>query len=400
MDVTARRATVAAVCLLVVAFATPIQASPPLLWEANHETGDISEWQYRQGGGIYNSHTPPGTSDIRVHKAVARSGAQSLRLKITEARDGLKQGARMFRTWLKNDVEVEGLPDDGWYSAWYYFPRNYEPEVWWNIFQFKSKRDGGESLSMLSFNIGNLPDGSMEVYVYHSTQQRSLDPSVTVPIKVGQWVHIEAFLRQSTKQPGAINEDGRLEVWIDGVQTIVADGIPTEAEPESRIAWSVNNYTDDITPSTSVIYVDDAAISTTRVGAPACTITGTHGNDVLIGTPGPDVICGLSGDDEINGNGGGDLIIGGAGNDVIRGGPGADVLYGGNGRDVLYGGAGADELHGAYGSDELYGGWNNDVLIGERAADTLRGGKGDDWLIGGPGSDDVNGGPGDDRRGL
>ena len=248
---TARKAIAAVICAVAVTAASPISASSQVLWSADHETGDISQWEHRQGGGIYNSNTPPGTSDIRISPAVAHSGARSLRLKITEARDGLTQGARMFRTWLKNDVEVEALPDEGWYSAWYYFPRNYEPEVWWNIFQFKSKRDGGDSLSVLSFGVDNFPDGSMEIYVWHATERRSLNPTVTVPIPVGQWVHLEAFLRQSTREPGVIHDDGRIEVWVNGVRTIAEDGIPTEAEPMSRIAWSLNNYTDDITPSTS-----------------------------------------------------------------------------------------------------------------------------------------------------
>jgi CSLREA domain-containing protein len=67
--------------------------------------------------------------------------------------------------------------------------------------------------------------------------------------------------------------------------------------------------------------------------APACTITGTNGSDLLIGTPGADVLCGLNGDD---------LILGGNGNDILRGGKGKDVLIGGQGIDTLDGGQGKD----------------------------------------------------------
>jgi len=54
----------------------------------------------------------------------------------------------------------------------------------------------------------------------------------------------------------------------------------------------------------------DNAEITLYVGATACTIAGTTGNDQLEGTGGDDVICGLSGDDTINGRGGDDLIFG------------------------------------------------------------------------------------------
>ena len=69
--------------------------------------------------------------------------------------------------------------------------------------------------------------------------------------------------------------------------------------------------------------------------APACTITGTPGNDALVGTPGNDVLCGLGGDDRISGSGGDDVLLGGDGNDLLDGGAGADVIRGGGGRDTV-----------------------------------------------------------------
>ena len=73
---------------------------------------------------------------------------------------------------------------------------------------------------------------------------------------------------------------------------------------------------------------------------PACTITGTPGNDVLNGTPGDDVICGLGGNDTLIGNGGDDILLGGAGNDTLEGDDGNDTLDGGPGVDTCVQGTG------------------------------------------------------------
>jgi hypothetical protein len=87
------------------------------------------------------------------------------------------------------------------------------------------------------------------------------------------------------------------------------------------------------------------------VAAPACTIDGSAGGDVIVGTAGRDVICAKGGNDWIDPRGGDDLVIAGPGDDFVRGSAGADVAKGGLGRDYLVGGAGPDRLIGADGAD-------------------------------------------------
>lgn len=135
--------------------------------------------------------------------------------------------------------------------------------------------------------------------------------------------------------------------------------------------------------------------------APACTISGTPGDDVIAGTPGDDVLCGLEGNDRIDG---------GAGNDVLNGGPGDDTLSGGDGQDVatyetalegivadlLSGtasGEGSDLLAGV---EDLTGSPSDDVLTGTAAANTISGLGGTDLLFGGGGADTLLGGEGED----
>jgi Ca2+-binding RTX toxin-like protein len=104
---------------------------------------------------------------------------------------------------------------------------------------------------------------------------------------------------------------------------------------------------------------------------PACTITGTAGNDTLNGTTGDDVICGLGGNDTINGRGGDDRILGGAGNDTLLGGPGDDEIDGGSGTDGLTGGPGNDRLLALDGfADTLDGGAGSDRARTDRGLDS------------------------------
>jgi uncharacterized delta-60 repeat protein len=104
--------------------------------------------------------------------------------------------------------------------------------------------------------------------------------------------------------------------------------------------------------------------------APACTVTGTPGADVLRGGNGDDVICGL---------GGSDRLFGGTGNDILRGGPGDDMLLGGEGDDAIVGGPGGDRLIGGPGDDVLVG------VDGVSGNDRLRGGDGSDTCTADPG---------------
>src|SRR3954454_8846108 len=71
--------------------------------------------------------------------------------------------------------------------------------------------------------------------------------------------------------------------------------------------------------------------------APARTITGTSGDDVLVGTPSADRVHGLAGSDDITGGKGDDRLFGGGGFDTFRWtrGDGYDQVDGGADSDVL-----------------------------------------------------------------
>jgi hypothetical protein len=168
-----------------------------------------------------------------------------------------------------------------YYSAWYYFPRIYRAE-WWNLFQFKSRNDRTSSSDPFWFlQIGNRPNGNMYLYLtwWH---QLWLDRGVEGPhrgefggknydqvladLPIGQWVHIEVFLRQSAAF------DGQIIVWQDGVELVNQSNVRTRY-PAVGAEWSLNNYSGAIRPTPATIYIDDAVISTSRMG-PTRSITG------------------------------------------------------------------------------------------------------------------------------
>src|SRR5690348_13297083 len=104
------------------------ESSASVLWSADHESGNLSQW-YRPelgpsgsyGGGEFNS--AGGRSELsRNH---AHSGNWSVKMEIPGASSA--SGARLFR-WAEPHGHVELR-----YSAWYYFPQAYTVGKWWSI---------------------------------------------------------------------------------------------------------------------------------------------------------------------------------------------------------------------------------------------------------------------------
>ena len=77
-------------------------------------------------------------------------------------------------------------------------------------------------------------------------------------VPVGQWFQIEAFYRN------AQDDTGQLTFWLDGRAIVDIKNQPMGATP--WVDWYVCSLVQNLTPSTAVLYVDDCAISHTRVG--------------------------------------------------------------------------------------------------------------------------------------
>jgi hypothetical protein len=156
-------------------------------------------------------------------------------------------GARLFR-WCESQTH-ERL----YYGVWFHFPRNYHAPNWWNVFQWKSKVSSAKIDPFFIVNVGNRSDGSMFFYLY-DWQRRISYPQTVKDIVVGQWVHVEALYHC------AADTTGQVTIWQDGVLLTDVQGAATRYV-DGDCQWSVNNYSDALSPNPAVLYIDDATIS-------------------------------------------------------------------------------------------------------------------------------------------
>jgi hypothetical protein len=224
-----------------------------IIWQAKHESGDLREWQQhgdfiRQGQSAYYSMVTPH----------AHTGKYSVALTIdTEGYSDTGDFAAYLFFW-------DQLPGDAYYySAWYYIPSGTQPQDWWNIWQWKSTYDGNtdNSVPMYILDILEKPNGQLALHlVFRPDTSNYVDyrqDKMTVP--TDQWFQIEAYYQKG------VDNNGQVTVWQDGSEIINITNVPTTME-DNTVYWSVNHYTDNIVPSPSTIYIDDAAISTQRIG--------------------------------------------------------------------------------------------------------------------------------------
>jgi hypothetical protein len=225
-------------------------ASKSVLWSANWETGSLAQLYLpdivggqNAGGGSFNI----ASGQVTITDSVAHSGRYSAQMTI-ESNFGEPQAVRLFR-WREN-------PEEAFYSAWYLFPQKYKPLEWWNIMQFLSAGDDSQA-TMWVLNVGNRPGGDMYLYLYDWQMKRTYSQDLTT-VPVGRWTHIQVYYRRSE------SDTGRVTVWQDGL--VLFDLIDVRTANSNQIKWSMDNYTDDISPGIATIYVDDAAISTQPIG--------------------------------------------------------------------------------------------------------------------------------------
>jgi hypothetical protein len=212
------------------------------------------------GGGVYNS----GIASAGPSFDFAHSGAYSAMLKIDTVHTppNTTSGTRLFR-WL--EPKMNNSNSDLYYSVWFYFPIAYTPNGtpnnWWNIFQWKSKSASqGKNDPMFNLEVGNW-GGQMYLYLCPPAfvnggicYPQSGPPYTSIP--VGQWTHVEARYVCS-----GLSNGGHVTVWQDGTQLWDIANVQTRyGYSDAECSWSVNNYSNGLSPSPATIYVDDAKI--------------------------------------------------------------------------------------------------------------------------------------------
>lgn len=270
------------------------QTLPPeyreaILWQADFESGDYSQWEDRgtespnAGGGIFV--TDPGNSFYglvhdRVHSGRAAGFAQ-IQNALTP---GENKAVRLMR-WTDKAWDEGGdyFPDFACYSVFTYFPSVYDPAKpaendplgdggWWNTFQFKSDNNAGSqpvvALDVYTVDgrmyyglvVKDYPDDNSEDH-----QQEYITRAEPLSIPVGRWFHLEACLKKSKQY------DGEIQVWQEGELLFEKTGIRTLLPPAETTTWGIGNYTDYIeggtVPGQARVYFDDAIVANRRIGS-------------------------------------------------------------------------------------------------------------------------------------
>lgn len=250
-----RRHAVCATIVLFAAFAVGcgrLDVGSDLYWTARFETADFSEWTGVPGGTAQAFPTPPNM--MAVSSTEARQGSFSAALTITAGPDGAQENAGLVR--------AGGLPTEAYYSAWYYLPRSVSVGTFWVLFKFRMRTNASDPATageLYDMDLATLPSGEMTLRLYNHQTAADLPLDVTEPVvPVEAWFQLEAFYR------AASDDTGRLTYWLDGQQVVDISGRPTS--PTSWVEWDACSVGENLTPETVTIYIDDCAISRSRVG--------------------------------------------------------------------------------------------------------------------------------------
>lgn len=225
--------------------------SPDILWWTDNETGDLSDWN---NGGYTWTSGGASSLEIATSPSPTRSGKYSLCSSVTSTGQvGTQSGAEAFRN--------SGLPSEAYYSAWYYFPTAVtSPTNYWLFFKFRS-RTGATSDASISglWDLDVYIDSTGAMYLtlfnHNTGVPEPLSAQPAIPIE--RWFQVEAFLRAAT------DNTGELTIWFDGTEIVDLTG---QTAYSSYVDWAVGGVTEVISPSPTVMYIDDAAISTQRLG--------------------------------------------------------------------------------------------------------------------------------------
>jgi len=223
--------------------------SPEILWWTDHEEGGLSGWT--QGGADRGGLIASNGGHVDVDATHARSGRHAMRATVTSPGEPVASVGVATRTGI--------LPREAYYSAWYYIASPMTAGEYWLFFKFRSRRaltDPATLVNLWDVDFNARGDGTMGVFIFHH-ESGNRTPLATPTVPVGRWFQVEAFLR------AAADGTGRLKVWLD--DTLIYD-LTEPTAPSEYVEWSVGAIAEIITPAPATLFVDDAAISTSRLG--------------------------------------------------------------------------------------------------------------------------------------
>jgi len=218
-----------------------------VLWRATFEPMNLSEWTSDAAGG-YLGNAPSVVADV-IHRG-------KFAAKMTVApKAPLIAAQYLFRE--------APSPTEAYYSAWFYFPSTFTIPVgmhYLSVFHFNVSSTGDGKNTSALWDLNFITDqGASVPQVYNfplvqNTQQNNGLARWTAPRDT--WFHIEMLFAKAT------TATGRIAVWMDDVLIIDLNKVVTA--PNDWLQWNAGAAS-DMAPAS--IYMDDAAISTVRIGS-------------------------------------------------------------------------------------------------------------------------------------
>jgi hypothetical protein len=219
-----------------------------ILWSATFEVGDLSEWAGDGHGGVFvdQAPAPPSATLTVAHRGRYAGMATVMPV----------PGTASINYLYRNQPSVPAA----YYSAWFYVPSSFTVKGWLSLIHFSNSgtADGKHLSAIWDLNLYPRADGSLIAHLYDYVTLTNLEQVVPVPVPIASWVHFEVFLRK------AADATGEVAVWQDGVSILERRNVATAAN--DWVQWDAGASSNDVTPATAVVYVDDAAISLSRLG--------------------------------------------------------------------------------------------------------------------------------------
>jgi hypothetical protein len=242
-----RLATLAVACS-ALGCSDPLLLGNDLVWTADQEPGDLQQWTVAGSG---DTHLPSADSTIEVSAEASHRGARAVKLVNPAAWSNLDQGPELFH--------AVGSFDDAYYSAWFLLPEDYRLQPTMTLMRLRSRDPStGELFNGEELQLRSLPVGGYVLQVFSNHPAFLLEPlAEPAPhIAAGRWFQLEARYESQSS--------GRLRVWLDGTLYYDLPGRPGAAG--SEIVLGVCNVAERAEVAPLVLFVDDAAVSLSRVG--------------------------------------------------------------------------------------------------------------------------------------
>jgi hypothetical protein len=232
---------------LTLGCSDPLQLGNDLLWTADTEAGDLQQWTASDSGG---TSLPSADSKIEVTSEQAHHGRHAVKLVNPAAWDNMDEGPELFH--------AAGVLADAYYSAWFYLPVDYHIDPSMTLMRLQSRDVGGSSVfNGEELQLRSVASGGYVLQVFSNNAGFLLEPLADPAphVDAGRWFQLEARYEPQSA--------GRLRVWLDG--TLAYDLSNRPGAHGTELVLGVCNVAELTTPAPAVVYVDDAAVSLSRV---------------------------------------------------------------------------------------------------------------------------------------